>query len=396
MECLPVMDKSEIINPKSEITYPKPTFRGIMKRLILPLLFFASFAVTAMAQVAQPAWGPITGAPILLPGDVMLPSGARIDIPNMLTPTNVNIGYCDLQISMLLWRIPSNYQVDASTVYQSVNISQRFTLPTADGFLDSMWIFVRELPIGRIRIDVLKDAVRKLAQDTTKLVHYPDYWATTASPVLDSAKLSSTQFFSEGFTRIDFRHTLVPKDYHVVVAPQIDSLLTPAFSLISDSRKGTLPTLTIDNSRSTMMLRIIVNNQTQAYVPIHMRGFFTDQQQNALAPEFYIVSFLEVDMPSGTQTVAVSSSPELFQNYPNPFFSGPKLTEIRFELKERGFTTLDVYDAMGRKVQTLENSDLDPGSHMRVFNAGNLSCGTYYYRLVQGGRQLTRSMLYVK
>ena len=68
----------------------------------------------------------------------------------------------------------------------------------------------------------------------------------------------------------------------------------------------------------------------------------------------------------GTET---PSSFSLGQNYPNPF---NPVTKIRFDIPrwrgEGGWTTLRVYDVMGREVQTLVNERLEPGTYEVTFN----------------------------
>ena len=91
-----------------------------------------------------------------------------------------------------------------------------------------------------------------------------------------------------------------------------------------------------------------------------------------------------------------SKIPENFslsQNYPNPF--NPS-TKISFELPVSGFTTLKVYDILGREVAVLLNEELTAGSHIINFNASNLASGTYIYRLNVNGNSLTRKMLLLK
>ena len=83
----------------------------------------------------------------------------------------------------------------------------------------------------------------------------------------------------------------------------------------------------------------------------------------------------------------------LSQNYPNPF--NPS-TKISFELPVSGFTTLKVYDILGREVAVLLNEELMAGSHIINFNASNLASGTYIYRLNGNGNSLTRKMILLK
>jgi hypothetical protein len=83
-------------------------------------------------------------------------------------------------------------------------------------------------------------------------------------------------------------------------------------------------------------------------------------------------------------SVPSSNQPSTFhlaQNYPNPFSS---ITTIPFDLPERTFVSLKVYDITGREVAVLANETLDAGSHSRTFNAEGLPSGTYVARLEAG------------
>jgi hypothetical protein len=76
----------------------------------------------------------------------------------------------------------------------------------------------------------------------------------------------------------------------------------------------------------------------------------------------------------------------LEQNYPNPF--NPS-TKIGFKIQVTAFTTLKVYDLLGREVATLVNEQLQPGSYHVTFDARGLASGGYFYRLharpIEGG-----------
>ncbi|MFD2531366.1 T9SS type A sorting domain-containing protein [Gracilimonas halophila] len=84
-----------------------------------------------------------------------------------------------------------------------------------------------------------------------------------------------------------------------------------------------------------------------------------------------------------------------FQNYPNPF---NPITNISFELSKTSKITLEVYDIMGRKIQTLANETLKLRSRPYVyeFNAKGLSSGVYIYRLRIDNEVYTKKMTLVK
>jgi hypothetical protein len=89
----------------------------------------------------------------------------------------------------------------------------------------------------------------------------------------------------------------------------------------------------------------------------------------------------------------------LLQNRPNPF--NPS-TRICFELAQAGAVELTIYDAAGRRVQTLLRSDsAAAGKHVLHWNGRGdtgaaVASGVYFYRLRTDREVLTRSMLLVK
>ena len=110
--------------------------------------------------------------------------------------------------------------------------------------------------------------------------------------------------------------------------------------------------------------------------------------------------------PSATLAVQVRvvdtlSTPErpwpleftLLQNYPNPFNA---FTQLRYELASREHARLDVYNMLGRHVDTIVDEDQDAGYYTYRWSRPNLASGVYYYRLQAGAYGQTRSMLLLK
>jgi hypothetical protein len=77
-------------------------------------------------------------------------------------------------------------------------------------------------------------------------------------------------------------------------------------------------------------------------------------------------------------SITTPSDYSLTQNYPNPFNPA---TAINFSLPEESRVTLTVFDALGQTVSVLKNEILSAGKHNAVFNAENISSGTYIYVL---------------
>ncbi|MEZ4688975.1 MAG: T9SS type A sorting domain-containing protein [Ignavibacteria bacterium] len=86
----------------------------------------------------------------------------------------------------------------------------------------------------------------------------------------------------------------------------------------------------------------------------------------------------------------------LEQNYPNPF---NPVTNLGFGISEPGFVSLNIYDGLGREVQTLVNERLAPGSYNYKFSTINsqLPSGIYFYSLTVDGVLIdTKRMVLLK
>jgi hypothetical protein len=82
----------------------------------------------------------------------------------------------------------------------------------------------------------------------------------------------------------------------------------------------------------------------------------------------------------GIQNISTSRPDNfnLYQNYPNPFNPA---TNIKFNLPEKSFVSLKIYDSQGRFITELVNKNLNEGSYQVSFDANefSLSSGIYFY-----------------
>ncbi len=83
----------------------------------------------------------------------------------------------------------------------------------------------------------------------------------------------------------------------------------------------------------------------------------------------------------------------LEQNFPNPF--NPSTT-INYQLPEKGYVTLKIYDILGNLIKTLVDQEMDAGYHSVRWNAGGLASGVYFYRLSAGTFVSTKKLLLLK
>lgn len=84
---------------------------------------------------------------------------------------------------------------------------------------------------------------------------------------------------------------------------------------------------------------------------------------------------------------------ELSQNYPNPF--NPNTT-IRFSLPEQTRLRINIYSILGELVKTIAEGIYEAGYHKVIFEANDLTSGTYIYRVESSEFVQTRKMLLLK
>ncbi|MCX6161737.1 MAG: T9SS type A sorting domain-containing protein [Ignavibacteriae bacterium] len=89
----------------------------------------------------------------------------------------------------------------------------------------------------------------------------------------------------------------------------------------------------------------------------------------------------------------IPSSFSLSQNYPNPF---NPTTKISFQLSVAGFSSLKIFDLLGKEVATLVNETLKPGTYTAAFDGSQLPSGVYLYRLTTNEYTSAKSMLLIK
>ena len=84
---------------------------------------------------------------------------------------------------------------------------------------------------------------------------------------------------------------------------------------------------------------------------------------------------------------------KLKQNYPNPF--NPSTT-ISFSIPNTEYVTLDIFNMLGQKMETIIEQHLNPGNYHIKWTANNLAEGIYFYRLKAGNFMMIKSMILIK
>jgi hypothetical protein len=83
----------------------------------------------------------------------------------------------------------------------------------------------------------------------------------------------------------------------------------------------------------------------------------------------------------------------LYQNYPNPF---NPTTTIAYQLPTSSRVRLDVYDVLGRVVESRDLGLLSAGEGQIEFDGSDLASGVYFYRLSSETAAKTRKMILLK
>jgi hypothetical protein len=102
---------------------------------------------------------------------------------------------------------------------------------------------------------------------------------------------------------------------------------------------------------------------------------------------------IDPNNPPPIDEPSIPTAYALEQNFPNPF--NPRTT-IVFSLPADAHVSLKLYDLLGREVRTLIDEVRTASSYEVPVNMEGLASGMYIYRLVSGGFQAVKRMMYVK
>ena len=188
----------------------------------------------------------------------------------------------------------------------------------------------------------------------------------------------------------------VPTDYlhnPVVIPPKVDNqsgtimiALAASNRVVTMESDGILGRLVIEGTVDPRSLRVVEADILDEHYDIYK-----------------LVEDGDVPAPDLSEEQLDPASPEiretkLFQSHPNP--ANPTST-ISFQLKDRSYVTLRIFNVNGQVVRTLVNEELSPKEYNIIWDTtdnkgGRVSSGIYFYRLRAGGFVDQRKLVILK
>jgi hypothetical protein len=114
---------------------------------------------------------------------------------------------------------------------------------------------------------------------------------------------------------------------------------------------------------------------------------------SALSDTMFFVSEDPVTVGIDPVNAEIPDRFSLFQNYPNPF---NPMTKLKFQMPDKGFVKLTVFDVLGKEIETLVNEELHAGIYEYEWNALTLPSGIYLYKLTADKFTETKKMVLIK
>ena len=117
----------------------------------------------------------------------------------------------------------------------------------------------------------------------------------------------------------------------------------------------------------------------------------TDSSNETDDQDFIVLIGQVTDIPGDENPTP--SNFALIGNYPNPFNNS---TVIKFRLADPANVSLDIFNVLGQKVETLSSGTMSPGEHELVWTGDDVPSGVYFYRLTAGEKSAVRKMALIK
>ncbi|MBS4028097.1 MAG: T9SS type A sorting domain-containing protein [Ignavibacteriales bacterium] len=297
--------------------------------------------------------------------------------------------------------IVDNVKVDSTTSYTFYNVTANHTIRTTF----AINTFTITTIVGSNgSISPSGSVVVNYGEDTTFIIS-PNAGYYIDSVIVDGVKVDSTTSYT--FYDIDSNHTifatfnlLIPERVTLFSPPDSSHIISQIirftwnkgqpfvlkywFELATDSSFFGLQD--IDTT-------IVDTNTIRNQIP-HQFYWWRVRAKNAVGwGSFSNAWRLDTRLTDVSEDFQIPKTFALHQNYPNPF---NPITEIRFDIAEEVYTTLKIYDVLGREVATLVNGIETAGYKSVKFDASSLTSGMYFYKLTAGKFVAVKKLLLVK
>jgi hypothetical protein len=122
--------------------------------------------------------------------------------------------------------------------------------------------------------------------------------------------------------------------------------------------------------------------------------YFVDSENGwAVGSGGTIISTKDISLSVTNEHSSIPNEYKLLQNYPNPF---NPTTKIIYEIVDKSYVSLTIYDILGKEVATLVNQEKPAGEYEVKFSGKDLTSGIYFYNLTAGNFRETKKMLLLK
>jgi hypothetical protein len=226
--------------------------------------------------------------------------------------------------------------------------------------------------IGNFRTDIQGD---EIAYGSTRFLNLKEY--PSLEPIWITQ--SETSYWGQSILGSYRSNMGTPNDSSwIVIKKRLDGY--PTFNnqyRFVNTQNGLWRKAIYTRTEINGVLNVSANQNSFLYVISGLRIFLYN-----LAPR------VGVDNPEMTPTTFF-----LAPNYPNPFNAS---TMIEYSLPESGPVKVDIFDILGRKIQTLVDETQAAGFHQVAWNGDNLPSGTYFYRIQAGEKTQTKKCLLLK
>lgn len=177
---------------------------------------------------------------------------------------------------------------------------------------------------------------------------------------------------------------------------ELESILVPDFIV-------TISGLTAGNSYNADFYADLNKNGSYDAPPTDhaWRISFNGVNGNIVENFTHNVNFIDIEWPISTDIQPLTGIPSSFalhQNYPNPF--NPE-TSISFDVASTSHVKIEVFNALGQRMQVLADNVYAPGSYKVTWNGRDneghqLSSGIYIYQMTSDNYQQVKRMLLMK